>query len=269
MEHHQEQDEGEGDIDDFIEILQQHQHECEVNGKYVEAEMAKNRIAELKDSKKTKEIDELKIRQQNECLELEETHIVEFNKFNQNWDMRMNEFQQHGLSLIKQMEDKHLNELEDYGDKLEKEIPNIFKPSAELLNLRRIQVNLAKQKNYNEAHSVQVKSNQLEKKERKEFAHNRDNKKSAMEQQLIKRQENELLALKKKIEAGENEQKKHRALDLEKMFLRYQNVKKELENKHKLERQRAEKGDVFDAQASIMASRTGSKMSRRSKMSAR
>jgi len=40
------------------------------------------------------------------------------------------------------------------------------------------------------------------------------------------------------------------------MFLRYQNVKKELENKHKLERHRAEKGRDFDAQASIMASRT-------------
>ena len=62
-----------------------------------------------------------------------------------------------------------------------------------------------------------------------------------------------MAALQKKIEAGENEQKKQRALELEKMFLRYQNVKKELENKHKLEKQRLEKGDSFDAQASIMA----------------
>lgn len=63
-----------------------------------------------------------------------------------------------------------------------------------------------------------------------------------------------MAALQKKIEAGENEQKKQRALELEKMFLRYQNVKKELENKHKMEKQRLEKGDTFDAQASIMAS---------------
>lgn len=38
----------EDNIDDFIEILAQHQKECENNGKYVEAEMAKNWIAELK-----------------------------------------------------------------------------------------------------------------------------------------------------------------------------------------------------------------------------
>ena len=73
-----------------------------------------------------------------------------------------------------------------------------------------------------------------------------------------------MAALQKKIEAGENEQKKNRALELEKMFLRYQNVKKELENKHKLEKTRLEKGDSFDAQASIMASRQQSKMSKRS-----
>ena len=74
--------EEEGNIDDFIELLAQHQKECEINGKYVEAEMAKNRISELKASKKNKMIEELAMRQQNECLELEETHIMEFNQFN-------------------------------------------------------------------------------------------------------------------------------------------------------------------------------------------
>lgn len=54
--------------------------------------MAKNRIAELKSNKKSKQLDELAIRQQNDCLELEETHIMEFNQFNQSWDQRMNEF---------------------------------------------------------------------------------------------------------------------------------------------------------------------------------
>lgn len=97
--------------------------------------MAKNRIAELKANKKSKQLDELAIRQQNDCLELEETHIMEFNQFNQSWDQRMNEFQQHGLSLIKQLEEKHISALEEYSQTLEKELPNIFKPSAELLNL--------------------------------------------------------------------------------------------------------------------------------------
>ena len=218
-----------------------------MSGKYVEAEMAKNRIAELKENKKQKELDELNIRQQNDQLELEETHIMEFNQFNQQWDQRMNEFQQHGHGLLKAMEERHISELDDYSSELDKSLPNIFKPSAELLNMRKIQLNLAKQKNYAEAHSVQVRCNQMEKKERNQYDANRNHKRQLLENKKIKQQENELLALQKKIEAGENEQKKQRALDLEKMFLRYQNVKKELENKHKMERLRLEKGDVFDA----------------------
>ena len=35
-------------IQDFIKVLEEHRQTCEREGKYVEAEMAKNRIAELK-----------------------------------------------------------------------------------------------------------------------------------------------------------------------------------------------------------------------------
>jgi|JI10StandDraft_1071094.scaffolds.fasta_scaffold1392032_1 hypothetical protein len=59
--------------------------------------------------------------------------------------------------------------LEDYSKQLEEELPNIFKPSAELLNLKKIQLSLAKQKNYTEAHQVQVRANQMERKELREF----------------------------------------------------------------------------------------------------
>lgn len=38
----------ESNIDEFIEILDQHRKKCEKEGKYVEAEMAKNRINEIK-----------------------------------------------------------------------------------------------------------------------------------------------------------------------------------------------------------------------------
>eukprot|EP00997_Jenningsia_sp_PLL12_P005780 NODE_2312_length_946_cov_95.160535_g1902_i0.p1 GENE.NODE_2312_length_946_cov_95.160535_g1902_i0~~NODE_2312_length_946_cov_95.160535_g1902_i0.p1 ORF type:complete len:61 (+),score=8.51 NODE_2312_length_946_cov_95.160535_g1902_i0:51-233(+) len=40
--------EGEENIQNFIEVLEEHRKQCETEGKYVDAEMAKNRIAELK-----------------------------------------------------------------------------------------------------------------------------------------------------------------------------------------------------------------------------
>lgn len=74
----------------------------------------------------------------------------------------MNEFQMHGLQLLKATEDKHVRELEDNRAELEKKLPMTIKPSPELLNMRQIQANLAKQKEYSEAHKVQVRVQQLE-----------------------------------------------------------------------------------------------------------
>lgn len=205
-------------------------------------------------------MDELQTRQQNENIELEETHIMEFNNFNQDWDKRMNEFQVHSSQLIKALEDKHISEHEDFRNRLEETLPIKFKPSPELLNLRKIQISLAKQKEYKEAHQVQTRAQKTEKQEQEKYIEDRAIKIENQEQKLFQKQENEMEALRKRIIAGENEQKKQRALELERMFQRYQNVKKELENQHKMERIRLEKGNLFDPNMSKM-----SKMSNRPK----
>ena len=217
--------------------------------------MAKNRIKELKEQKKQMDLDELMTRQQNENIELEETHILEFNNFNQDWDKRMNAFQIHSTQLIKDLEGKHVERHEDWRNSLDDKIPVKFKPSSELLNLRRIQVNLAKQKEYKEAHQVQIRAQKLEKLEIGRYEEERNGKIMKSEEKLFQQQDNEMEALRKRIIAGENEQKKQRAIELERMFQRYQNVKKELENQHKMERIRLEKGQTFDANASRMSAR--------------
>ena len=56
------------------------------------------------------------------------------------------------------LEERHVHELEENRSNLEQKLPMTFKFSAELLNLRKIQDNLAKQKEYAEAHKVQVKA---------------------------------------------------------------------------------------------------------------
>lgn len=253
----QDEGEGEADIEEFIEILEEHCKQCEQSGKYVEAEMAKNRIKDLKEQKKQMDMDELQTRQQNENIELEETHIMEFNNFNQEWDKRMNEFQVHSSQLIKALEEKHISEHEEYRNSMEVRLPLKFKPSPELLNLRKIQLSLAKQKEYKEAHDVQVRAQKLEKIETDRYMEDRAIKIENLEHKLFQKQENEMEALRKRIIAGENEQKKQRAIELERMFQRYQNVKKELESQHKMERIRLEKGQTFDANASRMSKMSG------------
>jgi hypothetical protein len=88
-----------------------------------------------------------------------------------------------------------------------------------------------------------------------EFQNQRAIKIEGLQEKFYQKQVNEMEALKKRIIAGENEQKKQRAIELERMFQRYQNVKKELENQHKMEKIRLDKGPAYDPNASKMSTR--------------
>jgi hypothetical protein len=225
------------DLEELIDSITKHQKLCEEEGRYVEAEMAKNRAKELKEQLKQQQKDELDLRHQNDLVELEESHIQEFNLFNEEWDVRMNQFQVHSQQLINALDEKQQKQIEDLkAEQMNGEQPDLFKPSTDLQKLISTQKNLAKQKEYQQAHQIQIKAQKLEMQERNKYAQELENKNLVKENKLIKQQEIEMESLRKRIVAGENEQKKQRALDLEKMFQRYQNVKSELEKNHKREK---------------------------------
>lgn len=58
----------------------------------------------------------------------------------------------------------------------------------------------------------------------------------AAEASLIQKQQNEMNALKKKLEANLNERLKLRETEHNKLLQRYQNVKKEIENQQNIEK---------------------------------
>ena len=249
------QEQQEESLEDYIQILSQHQKNCENEGKYVEAEMANNRIKELKTQLKDREQNELAIRHQNDLYELEGTHVSEFNKFNEDWDIRMNEFQVHSAQLIQALMEKHESQLKDYREELYSKMEDKYKKSPDLLSMENMHQNLARQKEYKDAHKVQMKAQELEKTERERYNQTRYKSAEALQSKMIKKQEMELESLRKRIIAGENEQKKQRALELERMFQRYQNVKKELEANHKKEKNFLKKGGVgFNPNMSRMSS---------------
>lgn len=181
---------------------------------------------------------------QRDLEDLEQTHITEFNRFNEEWDAKMNEFQIHSAGLLQALETKHVQEIKEYREELEKTMNDNFKASTELLGLWSTQKNLAKQQEYQQAHLIQTKAQELEMKERDRFMMEREKKIVALENKIIKKQEVEMESLRKRIIAGENEQKKQRALELERMFQRYQNVKKELENQYKKMKNDVKKGGI-------------------------
>merc|ERR1711918_276189 len=218
-------------VQDFLRILEEHRAECEAQGKYVEAEIAKKRLDELQEHEANRQKEAMRSRQITERLGVEEAHMMEFQQFNAIWDKKMEEFKANAKQLVDNMKKKHSNELFRFKERLQKSQPYRPKFSKELLNTRKIQETLAKMKQYAEAHKVELK------KLRSQHAH----KLAAQEMQFAQRQTAELAALEKRIETARQEHKIQRQQDLERLLQRYQNVKSELEAQQKIERIRSEK----------------------------
>lgn len=203
--------------------------------------MAKNRIGELKEQEFNMEYQQLLFAHQQKQEEIQNAHIGQYQEFNRHWDFEISKAEEDDKEEIQELEAKHTKELEENRFKLEQQLPLDFKRSVELLNLRKIQVNLAKQKNYQEAHQVQQKANEMEEGERQGYLENRYRKILAAEAKLMQKQQNEMNALRKKLEARMNERLKLRDIEHNKILQSYENSKKTIENQQTLERNRLEK----------------------------
>lgn len=89
------------------------------------------------------------------------------------------------MLAIQELEAKHNTDLEENRAILEQKIPQVYKQSSELLNLKKIQDGLVRQKEYAEAHKVQQKIFELEKEEQEKYQQVRQKKIVAAETLLI------------------------------------------------------------------------------------
>lgn len=250
-------------VQDFLQILEEHRKNCEKQGKYVEAEIAKNRLEELKVHEENRRREAMRSRQIAERLGVEEAHMLEFQQFNLLWDKKMIEYEQHAESLVIAMRERHGAELREYQRKcMSKQVRPKF--SKDLLDLRKIQETLAKQKDYAEAHKMKLKADALEAWELEKWQQQRQAEMHQKESTFRHHKQTELLALQKRIQTGREEQKKQRQMDLEKLLQRYQNVKAELEAQQNLERVRMEKliqSGAFSSTSSLSGAGGGSSSS--------
>lgn len=92
---------------------------------------------------------------------LENTHSEEFNNFNIFWDRKMEEYINEAKKIEESLLLKQTEFYKNFEQEIEKSIPLKPKESAELLNLKKIEEQLAQQKEYIEAHKVQQKRIQL------------------------------------------------------------------------------------------------------------
>ena len=127
-------------------MLEDHRNTCEREGKYVEAEMAKNRITELKQQDYDRRYQELIFNQTQQREECEQAHIKQYQEFNQQWDEDLLQTQKEDAQALSELEARHTAEIESNRQILGDKLPLTFKFSSELLNMQKIQESLAKQR---------------------------------------------------------------------------------------------------------------------------
>ena len=164
----------------------------------------------------------------------------------------MKEYEQRAGELLEAMRQRHVLDLREFHKRKE-EAPDVRpKHSKDLLDLRKIQVTLAKQGDYAEAQKVKVQGDGLEATEVERARQEREQQALGTEGKLLHQQEQELKALRKRITTGAEEQRQARQQDLERLLQRYHNVKSELESQQNTERIRQSKvGSTLNAASRV------------------
>ena len=123
-------------IDEYIKLLEEFQSKCEVEAKFVEADLAQKKIAQLINTKNKKNLLDRKNRQIEEREELERTQKEELDEFNKEQDKKFYELNEKFQEMQNKLEEEHNSQLKDLQRKYEEKYANyIIKPSPELINL--------------------------------------------------------------------------------------------------------------------------------------
>lgn len=243
------------DIAKLIRLLEEHRLKCQEEGNYVEADLCARKLDILRRKEESRRKDALKIRQRTEKSRLEDANSNMVCQFNVMWGKEVEQFEAQSQELESSMRERHALEFREFQRALESEPKKHPKFSRELLNLRKIQETLAKQKEYTEAHKVKVRADAMEDWELKKLEHDDQTHVDKRLQQFRHQQAQEYAALHKRLARERQEMLTQRQSDYDRINRRFRNVHRELTlqqrfEKLRLERQRlsptrvAEEGDV-------------------------
>ena len=219
-------------LDEYISILKQFQQKSEVEAKFVEADLAQKKIEQLIKIKNKRKLLDAKSRQIEEKNELERIQKEELDEFNKKMDKQFYELNEKFQEMQNKLEEEHNAQLKELQQKFE-ENNNEFaiKPSPELINLNKKLELYVQKKDYQNAHLTKIDIANLTKKEKEKFEKEKLKNNQKEIDNLKKKQLNEAKGLEQKIQSSYNRFKKHRALKVLELLLKYKNQFRDLENR--------------------------------------
>ena len=168
---------------------------------------------------------------------LDEDFDQEIEQFNIHWEEKIMKYKEECTKLEEMLLEKQREDFENYEAQLEETISVRTKDSAKLLEARSMVDQLAKNQEYKDAHYLQLKCLKMEEEEKKKYEVERENKIRHLLEQLATKQRNEHSSLRKKIITGLEELELKREKEHEMLLLKYNNMKRSIQNQQNMETQ--------------------------------
>ena len=124
-------------IEEYIELMREHQMNCVKAGNFIEAELAKQRVIQLKKIQEKKEFNKALKRQSVDKKNFNGLKDKELNEYKKEFNNRYAEEITKLEDMLDALRKKHEEELSEYFTNFEKNYPRELKPSNELIEKQR------------------------------------------------------------------------------------------------------------------------------------
>ena len=217
---------------DLLLELTQQKEKLVSEGKYLEANEVKNKINEIKNSSLYRKSQTLTETQEKQNEGLEEAFNIELHDLVEFWDNKIQDFIEKGKQAETELNEYHNQQMEELINNLTNKYPAI-KYSKEYLENKSIEINLAKQERFKEAHYYRVKCDKLEEKENAKYERDRNAHIQLKAEILGNKQANEKKCLRERNETQLDLLINQKNNELNKLSQKYKNIKNELDYFHK------------------------------------
>lgn len=151
------------------------------------------------------------------------------NAFTEHWENKIQSYQEECKLMEKELLEHNARSVAEYRENLEESIPAKPKDSTKLIAIKTQIENLVRQEEYKDAHYMQQRAFELEKEEQDKYLIERANKIENLVDQKVQLHQNEYQSLRKRILNGLDELEIQRKNEYDRLFLKYNNLKKNIQ----------------------------------------
>lgn len=211
-------------VKEFISVLEAYLKDCEKKSLYLEAEIAKKRLQELKTHEAQRQLEMLRQRHVTEQIELQGAHASEMAAFDAVWTERIRDFEGRIEVAAYELQQKHEDDMQKELDDLDMKLESRPRFSRDLLQMRKIEASLAKAKDFLEAHRAKLKADAVESRERSSIREDNEVRLALLKQKVVAQQRAEVAAMLQRVEAARARLLRRRQKDLDRFIQRFSNL---------------------------------------------